>query len=442
MKNIILLLIVTLGLSACIKNDIPYPYVFGEIMSFQLEEQNGNAIISEENQTVEIRVPFGTDRSALHLKTIEMTEDATITPDPFEVTDYTEDVVFTVSTYQDYEWTVSVIEEDFDIIFNAFEIEGQISAAIDQSNHTIDVIIADEMDIRNLTIKTFDYSPYEVAVVPYPFDVRDFSSEVVFIFDEIEWTVKVTYQDGETERIGDQILYSDFMTWYYGGRKSNESNNSRKFFLPGENFEGTPWRTGDVGAADLIIPTGVRTVYPSPSEEEYEYTTLKTTSALGVVAAGSLFVGDIQGSGLTNVRTDFGIPFTDKPKSFETSIQYMPALYDGNMDQCDVYVLLQVREGSGDDEKRYRLATAWYRTDETMSAFETIKMPFLYGNHNDLEPFMMPSSSNERMPEHGFAPSDQEPTHIIVVYSSSFDGANFRGGVGSELRVKEFELKY
>ncbi|KXX70836.1 PCMD domain-containing protein [Flammeovirga sp. SJP92] len=442
MKKIILLLTVTLGLGACIKNDIPFPYIFGKIISFQLEEQSGNAIISEEDQSVEIRVPYGTDRSALHVTGIELTEEATITPDPFEVTDYTEDVKFVISTYQEYEWTVSVIEDDFDIVFHNFEIEGQISADINQSNYTIDVVIEDNADIKNLTIKTFHYAPEDVPVVPYPYDVRDFSEGVVFIFDEIEWTINVTYQDGETERIGDQILYSDFMTWYYGGRKSNEANNSRKFYIPGEDFEGTPWRTGDVGAADLIIPTGVRTVYPSPSEEEYEYTTLKTTSALGVVAAGSLFVGEIQGSGLTNVRTDFGIPFTDQPKSFETDIQYIPAPYNGNMDQCDVYVLLQVREGTGEDEKRYRLATAWFRSDEKMDAFENINLPFLYGNHNDLAPFMMPSSSNERMPEHGFASSDQEPTHIIVVYSSSFDGANFRGGVGSELRVKDFQLKY
>lgn len=55
---------------------------------------------------------------------------------------------------------------------------------------------------------------------------------------------------------------------------------------------------------------------------------------------------------------------------------------------------------------------------------------------------MIPSSSNERMPEHGFANPTQDPTHIIVVYSSSYDGANFNGIVGSELRVKEFSLNY
>ncbi|WP_244994592.1 PCMD domain-containing protein [Flammeovirga yaeyamensis] len=150
----------------------------------------------------------------------------------------------------------------------------------------------------------------------------------------------------------------------------------------------------------------------------------------------------MQGSGMANVKTDFGIPFTDKPKSFTTSIQYLPEMYNNDLDKCDIYVLLQVREGSGDQEKRYRLATAWFRSDETMQTFETIDIPFLYGNHSDLKSYMLPSENNEMMPEHGFAPEDDTPTHIIVVYSSSFDGANFKGGVGSELRVKEFELKY
>ncbi|MBB3699523.1 PCMD domain-containing protein [Flammeovirga yaeyamensis] len=442
MKKLITIVIAVLALSGCIKNDVPYPYIFGEIISLQIEGQNGNAIISQENQTVEIRVPFGMDRTQLKITDLVMTEEATIYPKIEELMDFSSPVTFTVSTYQDYDWTVTVIEDDFDIIMHEFEIEGQVSSEIDQSNRIIRVVISDTLDIENLNVVQFSYSPEQVPVLPYPFDVHDFSSEVTFLFDDIEWRVEVTYDDGEIENIGEQIMYSDFKTWYYGGRKANESNNSRKFNIPGEDFDGTPWRTGDVGAADLIIPTGVRTVYPSPSEEEYEYTTLKTTSALGVVAAGSLFVGDIQGSGLTNVQTDFGIPFTDQPKSFETTIQYIPELYDGSPDQCDVYVLLQVREGSGDNEKRYRLATAWYRSDETMMNFETINMPLLYGNHNDLAPFMMPSTANERMPEHGFAPTDSEPTHIIVVYSSSFDGANFKGGVGSELRVKGFELKY
>ncbi|NLR93906.1 PCMD domain-containing protein [Flammeovirga agarivorans] len=442
MKNIYkFIILLSLLFTSCIKNDVPYPYIFGEILSFQLEVQEGGAMISSDEQRIEVLVPFGTDITNLEIVDLTFTEDATITPSFNEVKDFSEEVRFTVSTYQDYEWTVHVIEADFNVNITSFSIEGQIAAEIDNMNRIVKVKIPFYLDKENLFIETFSYSPADAIVFPLPQDTHDFSEDVIFSFEGIEWTIQVDY-DNDEERIGDQILYSDFNTWYYGGRKEDESNANRKFYLPGSTFDATPWRTGDVGAADLIIPTGVQTVFPYPSIEEYEYTILRTTSMLGVIAAGSLYTGEIQGSGLTNVITDFGIPFNDKPKSFTTSIQYLPKRFDQGMDACDVYVLLQVREGSGEDEKRYRLATGWYRTDTSMNEFQEISIPLLYGNHNDLAPYMMPSTNNDRMPEHGFAEVSKSPTHIIVVYSSSYDGANFNGGVGSELRVKEFQLNY
>ncbi|OHX64544.1 PCMD domain-containing protein [Flammeovirga pacifica] len=442
MQKYIFSFISLLVLSSCLKNDIPYPYIFGSVNSFQIEGQKGNAIISDEHMTIEVKVPYGTDLSQLKVADIDIIEGGTFSPKKEEMTDFTQGIDFMVTTYQDYTWSISVIEDDFNIVIHQLEIEGQISSDIDELNQKITVIIPNNLSIEQLKVVSFDYFPTSVEAVPNIFEVVDFTTPQKVSFEGIEWTIEVLYEDDNIELVGDQIVFSNFMSWYYGGRKSDESNNSRKFYLPGEEFDTTPWRSGDVGAADLIIPTGVETVYPSPSIYNYEYTTLKTTSALGVVAAGSLFVGDIQGSGLVNVQTDFGIPFTDRPRSFTTNIQYIPETYKGDLDQCDIYVLLQVREGSGDDEKRYRLATGWFRSDEVMLNFKELNIPLLYGNHNDLAPFMMPSSSNTRLPEHGFASTDLEPTHIVVVFSSSFDGANFNGGVGSELRIKNFDLKY
>ncbi|WP_281612990.1 PCMD domain-containing protein [Flammeovirga sp. SubArs3] len=442
MKKLFTILIALFGLSACIKNDIPFPYLFGEILSISMEGQSDQSSISTEHQTVEIKVPYGTDKTQLSIVDFEITEGAKCTPDIKDMTDFSLPVHLTITTYQEYDWTITVIEDDFEINLHHFEIEGQLSARIDKDLQRIQVIIPDTLAIEDLSITTFDYSPNDIIVSPNPFEIHDFSSPVSFFFDDIEWIIEVEYDDEEIEKSGDQILYSNFQSWYYGGRNAGETPNNRKFYIPGEDFDTTPWRTGDVGAADLVVATGVRTVYPYPDKETYEYTTLKTTSTLGVVAAGSLFVGDIKGSGLRDVKTDFGIPFTDNPKRFTSTIQYLPEVYNNELDMCDIYVLLQVREGSGDNEKRYRLATAWYRSDKNMETFETIDIPFLYGNHSDLASYMLPAEDNEMMPEHGFASAQASPTHIIVVYSSSFDGANLKGGVGSELRVKEFELKY
>ncbi|MBB6462215.1 PCMD domain-containing protein [Flammeovirga kamogawensis] len=429
-------------LTSCINNDVPYPYTFGEILSFQLEEQEGAAIISVDEQTIEVRVPYGTDKSHLSILDIEVTEGAVLTPPINQVSDFTDDVFFNVAIYEDFIWKVNVIESDFDAIISSFVIEGQVSSEIDIIAKVVNVEIPSYMDKSNLVVDTLTYIPDEVMVYPAINELTDFSEVVTLNFEGIEWSINVNYVNEGIEKIGDQVLYSDFNTWYYGGRDPEESDENRKFFIPGTSFSSTPWRTGDVGAADLIISTGVRTVYPYPSAENYEYTVLKTTSMLGVIAAGSLYTGKIKGSGIATVTTDFGIPFTDRPKSFKTSIQYLPKEYGNGLDNCDIYVLLQVREGEGENTKHYRLATGWFRSATIMNDFEEIEIPLLYGNHNDLKPYMMPSTNNNEMPEHGFADISSTPTHIIVVYSSSYDGANFNGGIGSELRVKEFELNY
>ncbi|MBB3696830.1 hypothetical protein KMW28_22690 [Flammeovirga yaeyamensis] len=262
MKKLFIILISIFGLSACIKNDVPFPYVFGEIFSLTIEGQNGHSSISTENQTVEIIVPFGTDKSQLSIADFEITEGATCSPDINEVEDFSSPVKLTISTYQDYEWTVTVIEDDFEIDFHQFKIKGQTSSEIEIDRRRIEVIIPDSLEIKNLSVISFDYAPKEIIVSPNPSEVHDFSSPVSFFFDDIEWIVEVQYEDDEIEEEidGNQILYSDFQKWYYGGRKANESSDKRKFYLPGENFDDTPWRTGDVGAADLFLPASVKTV--------------------------------------------------------------------------------------------------------------------------------------------------------------------------------------
>ncbi|ANQ52645.1 hypothetical protein MY04_5313 [Flammeovirga sp. MY04] len=423
--------------TSCIENDIPYPTIFGEFLHFTVEGQIGATLISPEEQKVVIRVPDDMDLTNITVDSVAITEGATVSPNPLEVTDFSQKVVFKIDTYQEYFWEVFVETAAEEVNVTQFEIEGQIESVVNDGSKTIRVTMPTGTDLSDLIITSFEYTPTTASVSPDPSVTHDFSGPVTFTFNNEEvWTVNVLH-DGEVIE-GDQVPYSDFQTWFKEGTDDNS------FYLPGQSLNEEIWRSGDKGAADLIIKTYPQTVLPYPSMDAPEYAVLETKTAVGVIAAGSLFVGDIQGSGLADVRTDFGIPFTDRPVSFTTDIQYQPKTYGDNIiDKCDVYVILQVREGSGDDEKRYRLATGWFRSDENMSDFKTLDIPMLYGNHSSLETFMMPSASNAEMPEQGFYEDPTaNPTHIIIVFASSADGANFNGGVGSKLKVKGIELNY
>ncbi|OHX64597.1 PCMD domain-containing protein [Flammeovirga pacifica] len=439
MKYIYKLTVITVLflVTSCIENDIPYPTIFGEFLHFSVEGQIGTSLISQEDQTVIVRVPTGYDLTNLTVDSIAITEGAVVAPNPLEVKDFSQKVVFKIDTYQEYYWEVFVETASEDVNITHFEIEGQISTDISEGSKAIRVTMPAGTDLSDLSVSTFEYLPSTATVSPNPSETHDFTAPVVFTFnDEINWTVTVIH-DGDVIE-GDQVPYSDFQTWF------QEGTGNKSFYLPGQSLSENIWRSGDKGAADLTIKTYPQTVLPYPSMDAPEYAVLETKTAVGVIAAGSLFVGDIQGSGLADVKTDFGIPFTDRPISFTTEVDYTPKSYGDNlMDKCDIYVILQVREGSGENEKRYRLATGWFRSDENMSDFTTLDIPMLYGNHSSLESFMMPSTSNEEMPENGFYEDETaNPTHIIIVFASSADGANFNGGIGSKLKVKGIELNY
>ncbi|AZQ63520.1 hypothetical protein EI427_15200 [Flammeovirga pectinis] len=319
----------------------------------------------------------------------------------------------------------------------AFELEQQSGTSeIDSINRIIKVPLDSTVDRSSLAPTSITTSSLSI-INPGVGEKQNFLDTVNYLVTaedggSEQW--KVTIKESEN-----QIPFSNFLTWFEQGTGKNS------YFLPGNDLSSSPWRSGDKGAADVSFPTYPRTLVPMPSFDNPEYAQLETKSTLGILAAGSLFVGDIQGSGIADVQIDFGYNFTSKPISFTASYQYEPQSYTPSgatsvIDKSDIYVLLQVRE----DGKRYRLGTGWMpRSDETVTEWTEITVPIVLGE-SSFEDYMMPSETKDELPENGFYPeTNARPTHIIVVFSSSAEGADLKsGGVGSLLRIKDFKLNY
>ena len=102
----------------------------------------------------------------------------------------------------------------------------------------------------------------------------------------------------------------------------------------------------------------------------------------------------------------------------------------------DIYALLEIRLGG----KTERLATAWFRSSDDQPELTTMEMSFTYGELDGSFPdYMKPT-------DHGYVSRDSAtfvlPTHITFVASSSFDGANFAGAIGSTLIIDDVEMVY
>lgn len=220
----ICLTVVSLVASCAIKDDIPYPIVEGAITAFEVEGQcdaegneGGTAEINQDARTVRVYVNDLVDVSDLRIKRLEVTNDALIIKDSVVYgksdkyftkgytqtgslgtlrADFTRDATFTLRTYQDYEWKVSVHQ----IIDRNVEIEGQVgNAVIDDYTRMVVVYVSEKKDLRALEVHKFSLGGQHGTVTPDPTSVPtyDFSLARKFYVREgwrqsaSEWTVYV-----------------------------------------------------------------------------------------------------------------------------------------------------------------------------------------------------------------------------------------------------------
>lgn len=216
--------------SCAIENDIPYPIVEANIESMTVEGQRGadqnfsaDAIINKNARTVTLYVNDGVDLSNLKITSLKITSGAELLADSaacknydkFPTTgftsldsiplssdtrmDFTNPVTFTLRTYQDYVWRVTVNQ----IIQRDIEVEGMTDYVIDANSRTVIVYVKDQ-ELTNLNVTKMNLGGEYGTVSPNPTTIKDYSSPVKFnvrrSWEEYsyEWTVYVYPDNGET----------------------------------------------------------------------------------------------------------------------------------------------------------------------------------------------------------------------------------------------------
>ncbi len=217
-------------ISCSIENDIPYPIVESNIESFEVEGQRGketvtfeSADINKNDRTVSLFVNDSVDVSKLKITKFkvsggaEILLDSTLCEDssnfPSEGfasldsvsgaantrVDFTKPVKFTLRTYQDYVWKVSVKQ----IIQRQVNVSNQIGkAVIDANTHNVVVYVAPEQELTNLSVSEMSLGGDFGSVRPDPLEVCDFSEPRVFTVSygwtdvEEKWTVHVYHSQG------------------------------------------------------------------------------------------------------------------------------------------------------------------------------------------------------------------------------------------------------
>ncbi|GGZ84209.1 PCMD domain-containing protein [Algibacter mikhailovii] len=239
-----------------------------------------------------------------------------------------------------------------------------------------------------------------------------------------------------------QLDNYDLNQWY---------KTSADYFEPGIDATSTIWGTGNPGT-QILNKLATTPLDLGSSNLAAKMETLDNGKLAGTfgapISAGSIFTGVFNSDNIdpTNPQAaiEFGTPFIGRPVKVKFKYAYQPGNENKNKDgdlldysdACDVYALLEVRSGG----KIERLATAWFRNEEVQNELTTKELEFTYGALDDSFPDYMKPIEGRYVSKD--SASFVLPTHVTFVGSSSYDGANFAGAIGSLLIIDDVEFVY
>ena len=201
MKKLIYILIMALGLSACIDNDLPYPVVVPHITALEAEGAE-SVSIDYENRTVTVYFPETKDLRSVSILSVEIDEKVAVpSVDIVGVHDLTSPLRFKIRTYDDYSWTIVGVRN----VERYFTVEGQVgSSVIDPVNCRAIAMVGKNADISNIKVTSLKLGPKGLSSYSLDYStMKDFTHGVavdVTAFDLTEtWNLFVEVTEASVE---------------------------------------------------------------------------------------------------------------------------------------------------------------------------------------------------------------------------------------------------
>ena len=317
----------------------------------------------------------------------------------------------------------------------AFELPGQSGlTTIDKTARSISIPVSADAELTELVPSKIEISNL-AEISPAIDEPQDFSAPVTYVVTAEDKSTAIWTVNAVPALPNPQLPNSNFDQWFSVGN----------YQQPGANAESTVWGT----ANRALAIAGTANTNPQDLGGGDRAARLTSVAAPLIVrmAAASLFTGKFTEGFPDPVdprsNIDFGTPFIGRPSFFRVDYTYTPGnSYEdenGNIlpgaDQCDIYVLLEKRDGANIE----RIGTGWFRSSATVNEMTNLQVEIKYGELSPNTPEF--EYANIRQGE-TWGDASETPTHVIVVFSSSALGDFFTGAIGSELIINNFEFIY
>ena len=174
MKPFIPVILLTLLLSSCISNDIPYPQITQRILAIAADGESKPAYIDSLAFEVNIYLDETTDIQNVRFSEYKISEGGTSNPNLLEGTyNLTNPLFVTLSRFQDYDWEI-IAHQDIE---RYFEVAGEIGQSIiDPVGCRVIVNMPEGTDLSKLTLEKIKLGPEGITklnpdIVPGPLDL-------------------------------------------------------------------------------------------------------------------------------------------------------------------------------------------------------------------------------------------------------------------------------
>lgn len=155
---------------SCVKNDIPYPVVVPHILTLDAEGAK-SVDINNDEQTVNIVLEENVDLKNVKINgyTTDLEENRlTVSDEIAGVHNLTSPWVVTLSTWQDYKWTISAVRP----VERYFTIEGQVGATVmDVENRRAIAYASKTVNLSDVKVKSLKLGPKGVST--YSLNIND-----------------------------------------------------------------------------------------------------------------------------------------------------------------------------------------------------------------------------------------------------------------------------
>lgn len=210
---------------SCIKNDIPYPRIQANFLTFEVDGQDRGTLIDSVTRTVTVYLPEEVDIENVTVTQYSLSPNTElVNPDLSRPLDLSRAVLATLHMYQDWVWKITASQD----IERYFTVSGQVgNATIDVPGKRVVAYVAKSASLSSVHVESIKLGPTGSTISPDILDknvnfTQPVEVEVTAYGRPTTWTIYVERTNVDVATVSADAWTN--VAWVYGRGEAGKEN--------------------------------------------------------------------------------------------------------------------------------------------------------------------------------------------------------------------------